>query len=90
MKGQFFKANEKKQYIVEFDWSRKDITPDWSITSWAKEGGVSILYQDGRNSDSLPFIKRTAEMQDPDEEAQRVIQANLDAMIERNKQETAK
>lgn len=75
MKPMAFKAGEKKQFVLEFDWSREDITPDWSITTWAEQGKVSILYADGRKSDALPFIERTAGMQDPDEEASRAIAA---------------
>ena len=62
MKPQLFRAGEKKHFILEFDWSRKDITPDWSITAWAELGGVQILYQDGRKSDTFPFIERTLEI----------------------------
>ena len=28
------------------------------------------MYSDGRKSDTLPFIERTAEMQDPEEQAE--------------------
>ena len=70
LKAQGFKAGEKKQYVLEFDFSREDITPDWSITATAELGNVSILYSDGRKSDTLPFIERTAEMQDPVEQAE--------------------
>ena len=59
MKPVAFKAGEKKQFVLEFDWSRENITPDWSITTWAEKGGASILYSDGSKSDSLPFLKRT-------------------------------
>ena len=36
MKPQLFKAGEKKQYVLEFDWSRENITPDWSVVAWAE------------------------------------------------------
>ena len=62
MKPESFKAGEMKHYILEFDWGRKDITRDWSITAWAEKGGVSIKYSDGRQSDSLPFIEKTTEL----------------------------
>ena len=59
-----FKAGEVKRYVLEFDWSRENITPDWSITAWAELGGVSIRYEGLRVSDALPFIDRTkAEME---------------------------
>ena len=35
-----FKANEKKTFIVEWDWARKGVTPDWSVTAWAEKGAV--------------------------------------------------
>ena len=62
MKPESFKAGEVKNYILEFDWGRKDITRDWSITAWAEKGGVSVKYSDGRQSDSLPFIEKTSEL----------------------------
>ena len=73
MKAQKFKAGEKKQYVLEFDWSRENITPDWSITVWAEFGKVSVVYSDYRASDTLPFIEKTDKLQDPDEEAARVL-----------------
>ena len=62
MKAEPYKAGEIKHYILEFDWSRKDITRDWSITAWAEKGGVSITYSDGRASDSLPFMEKTSDI----------------------------
>ena len=62
MKPEPFKAGQKKRYIVEFDWSRPNITPDWSITAWAEHGGVTVRYQDGRKSDKLPFIESIEEI----------------------------
>ena len=59
LKQEPFKAGEKKQYVLEFDWSREHITPDWSITAWAEKGGVSVKYQDGRQSDTLPSMANT-------------------------------
>ena len=72
MKAQKFKAGEKKQYVLEFDWSRENITPDWSITVWAEFGEVSVVYSDYRESDTLPYLERTEKLQDPEEEAARV------------------
>ena len=63
MKPEPFKSGESKHYILEFDWARKDITKDWSITAWAEKGGVSIKYSDGRKSDTLPYIEKTAELE---------------------------
>ena len=67
MKAQKFLAGEKKQYVLEFDWSRENITPDWSITVWAPLGEVSVVYSDYRDSHTLPYIERTEELQDPDD-----------------------
>ena len=54
-------------YVVEFDWARECITPDWSVVAWAEKGEVTLMHSSGLKSDSLPFIERTAEMQDPEE-----------------------
>ena len=61
------------QFVLEFDWSRECITPDWSLVAWAEKGEVDIIHARGKKSDSFPYIERTAEMQDPEEEALRVI-----------------
>jgi hypothetical protein len=37
-----FKANEIKSYILEFDWGRECVTPDWSITAVAEKGEVKV------------------------------------------------
>ena len=68
MKRERFKAGEEKRYIIEFDWSRPNITPDWSITAWAENGAVSVRYEDGRESDKLPFIESIEEIQTTQEQ----------------------
>ena len=40
MRPQHYKAGETYSYILEFDWSREDVTPDWSITVYAEDGPV--------------------------------------------------
>jgi len=40
------KAGQKYTYILEFDWAREDITPDWSVTAWAENGAVTVEHYD--------------------------------------------
>ena len=51
-----FTAGETKTFVLEWDWSREDVTPDWSLTAWAEQGEVSVIYS-GHESDSLPLIE---------------------------------
>jgi len=53
-----FAANESRSFIVEWDWARESITPDWSVTAWAEYGTVSVTHNDGWETDSLPFTPR--------------------------------
>ena len=54
-----FAAGESKTFIVEFDWGRQHITPDWSVTAWAEDGEVAVTHTNTTlNSDTLPFIAR--------------------------------
>jgi len=71
------------QFVLEFDWSRECITPDWSLVAWAEKGEVDIIHAKGKKSDSFPYIERTAEMQDPEEEALRVIAEAKAALVKK-------
>ena len=53
-----FEAGESKSFIVEWDWAREDVTPDWSVTAWAELGQVSVSHNDDIETDSLPFTPR--------------------------------
>ena len=33
----FFKG-DSREFILEFDWDRDCITPDWSLTAWGHAG----------------------------------------------------
>ena len=56
-----FDAHESKTFIVEWDWAREGITPDWSVTAWAEQGQVAVSHVNGTTSDTLPFIARVDE-----------------------------
>ena len=58
MKPVVFKENETKNFILEFDWDRECITPDWSITAVADKGAVKVKHSLGLKTDSLPFISK--------------------------------
>ena len=51
-----FKAGQTINFIVEWDWERENVTPDWSITAWAEQGTVKVTHVDGLTSDKLPLI----------------------------------
>ena len=44
--------------IVELDFGREGITPDWSLVAWAAEGEVTVRHTKGLQTDSFPFIER--------------------------------
>jgi len=50
-----FQEGESKTFILEFDWARKDVTPDWSVTAWADVGEVRVEHLGGLQTDHLPF-----------------------------------
>ena len=53
-----FEANEPKSFIVELDWSRENVTKDWSVTAWARGGEIVVSHSDGITSDTLPYIAK--------------------------------
>ena len=55
-----FKPGETKKFIVEWDWARENITPDWSLTAWAEKGDVTVKHAAGLTTDTLPFVERRA------------------------------
>ena len=61
MAPQRFKAGEKNTFIVEFDWQRECITPDWSVVAWAEKGRVLVKHRDGIKSDQMPHIERKSD-----------------------------
>lgn len=56
MKPIIFEAGDSKTFILEFDWAREGITPDWSVTAYAEKGSVSVSHSEGITSDKLPFL----------------------------------
>ena len=58
------KAGESVTLEMEFDWTRKDISKDFSVVVWATEHEVEILHvpkdRDGpqRFSDHFPNLKK--------------------------------
>jgi len=53
-----FEQGESKVFILEFDWGRKHVTPDWSVTAWADLGDVLVEHVDGFQSDHLPYTPK--------------------------------
>ena len=44
MKPIRFEAGQKQNFIIELDFARECITPDWSITVQAELGEVSVRH----------------------------------------------
>ena len=44
MRPQQLKAGQTAIYILEFDWAREDVTPDWSFTVYAENGPVKVKH----------------------------------------------
>lgn len=40
-------AGETLTIIVELDFARENITPDWSLTAWAAKGAVTVRHTNG-------------------------------------------
>ena len=38
------KANTPKKIMIEFDWARECVTPDWSLVAWGEFGEVSVKH----------------------------------------------
>ena len=58
MRPQQLKAGQTATYILEFDWAREDVTPDWSFTVYAENGPVKVKHYHGTESDTLPNIEK--------------------------------
>lgn len=56
MKPVEFSADDEIQFVLEFDWDRECVTPDWSITAWASNGTVSVTHSEGLDSDKMPVL----------------------------------
>ena len=51
----FFKG-DSREFILEFDWDRDCITPDWSLTAWGHAGKVIVQHSNGLVTDSMPTL----------------------------------
>mmetsp|Transcript_30626 Transcript_30626/g.37838 ORF Transcript_30626/g.37838 Transcript_30626/m.37838 type:complete len:152 (+) Transcript_30626:1471-1926(+) len=60
-----FGAMETKNFVVEWDFARKDITTDWSVTVWASEGRVAIQHSKDIPTATLAFTPRYNAQQTP-------------------------
>ena len=56
-------AGEPMNIIVELDFARENITPDWSLTAWATNGAVTVRHTNDISTDSLPYIERKEDTQ---------------------------
>ncbi len=65
MKPIEFKENETKNFVLEFDWDRECITPDWSITAVAEKGPIKVTHSQGLKTDSLPYIAKRSKQAAP-------------------------
>lgn len=65
MKPIEFKENETKNFVLEFDWDRECITPDWSIVAVAEKGAVKVKHSQGLKTDSLPYTPKRSKQAAP-------------------------
>lgn len=56
MKPVEFSYDDKREFVLEFDWDRECVTPDWSITAWAETGTVTVTHSKGLVSDQMPVL----------------------------------
>jgi hypothetical protein len=58
-----FRQNEEIAMFVEFNWNKRGITKDWSLTAWGTEGGkVTVRHDQGLASEHFPFTEKTPEV----------------------------
>jgi len=48
----------KVTIVVELDFARENITPDWSLTAWAPDGAVTVRHTKNLKSGSFPYIEK--------------------------------
>jgi len=53
-----FDEGETINFILEWDWARESVSPDWSVTAWGKLGEVTVTHEQGIESASLPYISK--------------------------------
>jgi len=58
MKPIALKENETTTIIIELDFSRENITKDWSLVAKAAKGSVTVRHSKGLKSQSFPYIER--------------------------------
>lgn len=49
------KAGEKVEILVEFNFWRRGVTKDWSVTAWGEKGEVKVWHKKGIESDNWSF-----------------------------------
>ena len=53
-----FKVDEEVEILVEFNWARKGVTKDWSVTAWGEIGLVSVRHSEGIESEHFSYTKK--------------------------------
>ena len=52
-------AGEEVEILVEFNWWRKGVTKDWSVTAWGENGGeVSIRHSKGIQTKTFAYTPK--------------------------------
>lgn len=49
-------AGQPMDVWVEFDFSKEELSNDWSVTIWAASGNVTVTHKKGYTSDTMPVI----------------------------------
>lgn len=53
-----FEAGEEVEILVEFNWNRKGVTRDWSLTVWGVEGEVTVRHSQNLSSKHFAYTEK--------------------------------
>ena len=53
-----FEAGEEIEILVEFNFNKKGITRDWSVTAWGEEGEVEVRHSKGIESKHFSYTPK--------------------------------
>ena len=52
------KAGEEVEIIVEFNWTRKGVTKDWSLTAWGEDGDLNVRHSNDIDSNQFAYTEK--------------------------------
>ena len=61
-----FDAGEEIEILVEYNWNRRGITKDWSVTAWGDTGEVTVRHSKSIRSEHFAYTpKENKHLTDP-------------------------